>query len=243
MSKKNKYLSLTARVEVEIRNRIHVGIYPTYSLLPSQEKLAQEFSVSRITIREVFRLLQEKKLIISYKGKGAVVQPIVESYGIHGVGGFSEYKLEENHHLSTNIIMINTQSFYQPAQENLKLNDETSCIHIQRLRSINNIKVELENSYLNPLFFPEQNWHHEINSSTSLYEFIKTKYHITINSAEEDIFAILPDVTVQKLMDIDEITSILYIKRNTFAQEFLTPFEYCENFLLSGYLGRLKLSI
>ena len=52
MVQKSKYLSLTAQIEIELRNRILQGVYPIKSLLPTQEQLSLEFSVSRITIRQ-----------------------------------------------------------------------------------------------------------------------------------------------------------------------------------------------
>ena len=243
MVQKSKYLSLTAQIEIELRNRILQGVYPIKSLLPTQEQLSLEFSVSRITIRQVFDNLRKKNMIRSYKGKGTIVLETFISEDPHSTGGFSDFTREINQSLYTDVLLINTNSLYSIAQENLGISYDSPCIHIQRIRSVDQIKAELENSYLNHSFFPNIDWNQKITANISLYNFLKQEFNISIIQVEEYISAILPDKKIQHNMDLDALSPLLSIKRKTFAKEFTSPFEYCENYLLSEYLGKLTYNI
>ena len=227
-------------VAVLIPFKINSGIEfkncSTKGLPTTQEQLSLEFSVSRITIRQVFDNLRKKNMIRFYKGKGTIVLETFISEDPHSTGGFSDFTREINQSLYTDVL-------FSIAQENLGISYDSPCIHIQRIRSVDQIKAELENSYLNHSFFPDIDWDQKITANISLYNFLKQEFNISITQVEEYISAILPDKKIQHNMDLDALTPLLSIKRKTFVKEFTSPFEYCENYLLSEYLGKLTYNI
>lgn len=68
---------LYEQVVEQIRNMIVQGIYKKGDLLPSEKELIDMMGVSRITVREALRILNEAGVIETHKGKGSFV--IVES--------------------------------------------------------------------------------------------------------------------------------------------------------------------
>jgi GntR family transcriptional regulator len=72
-------LPLYVQVESALREEIVRGVYPVGSLLPTEDKLCERFSVSRHTVREALRLLREGGLVSSRRGAGTVVIPPVSS--------------------------------------------------------------------------------------------------------------------------------------------------------------------
>ncbi len=58
------------------RQRIARGVWPAGAMLPSIEKLTQEFSVSRVTVRQAVRLLSAEHLVSAQRGRGTVVNAI-----------------------------------------------------------------------------------------------------------------------------------------------------------------------
>ena len=58
------------------RQRIARGIWRSGDMLPSIELLMQEFSVSRITVRQAIKLLSSEELVSPQRGKGTVVNKI-----------------------------------------------------------------------------------------------------------------------------------------------------------------------
>src|SRR5262249_8163150 len=65
----NDFLAIT------LGNDIVAGVYPPGSLLPSESSLLERFEVSRPTLREAFRVLGAKGLIMSRRKVGTRVRP------------------------------------------------------------------------------------------------------------------------------------------------------------------------
>jgi len=66
---------LYVKVARVLKDEIVSGIHPVGSLLPTEDKLCERFSVSRYTIREALRLLREDNLVSSRRGAGTIVIP------------------------------------------------------------------------------------------------------------------------------------------------------------------------
>ena len=64
---------LYEQVVEQIKNMIVQGIYKKGDLLPSEKELIEMTGVSRITVREALRLLNEAGVIETHKGKGSFV--------------------------------------------------------------------------------------------------------------------------------------------------------------------------
>lgn len=56
-----------------LRHRIHSGLYPPGTQIPSEHQLSTELAVSRVTLREALRELVREKLLIKIQGKGTFV--------------------------------------------------------------------------------------------------------------------------------------------------------------------------
>ncbi len=64
---------LYEQVVEQIKNMIIQGVYQKGDLLPSEKELIEMTGVSRITVREALRLLNEAGIIRTRKGKGSFV--------------------------------------------------------------------------------------------------------------------------------------------------------------------------
>jgi DNA-binding FadR family transcriptional regulator len=63
----------TGNVATQLRRRIHEGEYDFEERLPAERNLAEEFGVSRGTIRSVLQLLEEQHLVSRQVGSGTFV--------------------------------------------------------------------------------------------------------------------------------------------------------------------------
>jgi len=59
-----------------IRNRIAAGVYPLDTKLPSERSLAEEFEVSRVTIRKSLESLQDDGMITRRPGLGNIISAV-----------------------------------------------------------------------------------------------------------------------------------------------------------------------
>ena len=56
-----------------LRHRIHSGMYPPGTQIPSEHELSRELAVSRVTLREALRELVRENLLVKVQGKGTFV--------------------------------------------------------------------------------------------------------------------------------------------------------------------------
>jgi len=73
--KPTKPRRLYLKAAEHLRASIAGGIFKRGERLPSETELAEELSVSRSTLREAFRLLEDEGLIMSRRGAGSFVRP------------------------------------------------------------------------------------------------------------------------------------------------------------------------
>lgn len=66
---------LHAWVARKLRERIADGTYAVGAQIPAEDRLGEEFAVSRSTIRHALRQLQADRLLKSRKGSGSIVLP------------------------------------------------------------------------------------------------------------------------------------------------------------------------
>jgi GntR family transcriptional regulator len=64
---------LKIQIAQVIERRITDGTYPPRRAIPGELGLAAEFSVSRNTVREAVRILRERGVLLSVRGKGNFV--------------------------------------------------------------------------------------------------------------------------------------------------------------------------
>lgn len=72
-------IPLYLQVARTLKEDILSGVYVVGSLLPTEDRLCERFSVSRYTVREALRLLREEGLVSSRQGAGTVVIPLRSS--------------------------------------------------------------------------------------------------------------------------------------------------------------------
>jgi len=71
-------LPLYVQIESTLRQRIVSGRYPAGGAFPTDEKLRQEFGVSRATVRLALDTLHREGLIVRYPGRGSFVNEVGE---------------------------------------------------------------------------------------------------------------------------------------------------------------------
>lgn len=72
--------NLYKKVKNEICKQIFEGVYQDGDLIPPERKLAEEFGVSRVTMRKALKLLEEEQIISRMQGSGT---RIAMHYGAH----------------------------------------------------------------------------------------------------------------------------------------------------------------
>ncbi|MFE0654074.1 GntR family transcriptional regulator [Streptomyces sp. NPDC059534] len=83
------------RLAAELREQIQRGVYPPGSALPKIRDLQEAWSVAFQTVRDVYAVLETEGLIVSRKGKGTFVSPILGKILRNGTGRYIKAAREE----------------------------------------------------------------------------------------------------------------------------------------------------
>ena len=84
-------IPLYFRIFLVLDQQIRAGTWGEGEVMPSEQELAAEYGVSRVTVRKTMALLEEASLITRHRGRGTFVNPEVLDRGPgDGISGFKD---------------------------------------------------------------------------------------------------------------------------------------------------------
>ncbi|WP_372883092.1 GntR family transcriptional regulator, partial [Psychromonas sp.] len=83
-------LPMYRKIADTIRSKINSGEYKVGEVIPTEAELREEFSVSRVTIRQALKLLIENDELESVQGSGTYVKEKKVNYDIYQQSSFKE---------------------------------------------------------------------------------------------------------------------------------------------------------
>ncbi len=136
-----KYL----RIYTELRDRIASGKWPAGSPLPAQRELADEFSVSMMTLRQALQLLADEGLVAARPGLGTYVTPQY-AHDLGHLRGFGADLARPGAEVSSRL--LEAAVAIPPGPVAARLGSPEQALHIRRLRLVAGRPVVLQTSWL-----------------------------------------------------------------------------------------------
>ena len=124
------------QVAADLRNRINNGEWGSNGQLDSESELIEQYSVSRVTLRQALAELEKDDLIKRSRGKRSVVNDNPKQF-IHQlryslVSG--NYETDSEHPISAEMLELKKiDNPYKSVCETLKLKEGESAIYFKRL--------------------------------------------------------------------------------------------------------------
>lgn len=196
----------------QIISRIYEGEYPMNSFLPSENELAEEFHVTRTTIRKVLSLLKHQGTIKSYQGRGYKVQSLFWEQSLLKFYSFGKSIASKLENSNTKLISVKKVSGLEDVDEfeNLELWE------ITRLRLVGEIPLILESSYI-PIEFLKKVDNKNLETKP-LYDLLAREGIRCVN-AKEYLEPVLPSLEAQELLEIEENIPLFQTTRYTYDSE------------------------
>jgi GntR family transcriptional regulator len=136
-----KYL----RIYSNLRERITSGQWPPGSPLPSQRDLADEFSVSIMTLRQALQLLTDEGLIETRHGNGTFAAAHY-AYDLGHLGSFASELIAQGAKITTELLAAETVT--PPADVAARLGAPGEALRLRRLRLSGGGPLIVQTSYL-----------------------------------------------------------------------------------------------
>lgn len=225
----NKAIPQYRKVYETLRKHIEQGDYTEGDILPSENELCAVHEVTRPTVRKAMDILSNDGYIKKHQGLGSVVQSKPKGIGILSLGGTTSAVGSEK--LKTKVIIKQTVQPW-PKDFKFELNQteqESGCIHFERLRLINNAPMFYDISYVPNLNLPR--FTSKNLNNNSLFDVLRKHYNIKVTGGEQLIEAILPNSDIQDYLKVSENTPILNLKRKMETSRInfnIYSFVYCD---------------
>jgi len=194
-----------------LRKQIVDGIYKPGDLLPSENQLCFQYSITRPTVRHALDTLLNDGMIRKHQGKGSIVYGPPNGIGILSISGTTS--VLGKHNLRTRIISKPVVTQW-PADFIFPLSDEfrnSGCVFIERLRLVNDTPVFYDLNYLPNINLPR--FCNRKFEDQSLFEILRKGYQIEVKSGEQRIRAFKADELIHEFLKVPVGHPVLHLQR------------------------------
>ncbi|WP_456271491.1 GntR family transcriptional regulator [Bacillus sp. AK031] len=223
----NRHLYL--QVIDRLKKDIDKGQYKEKEKLPSEFDLAKQLGVSRATLREALRILEEENVIIRRHGVGTFVnaKPLFTS-GIEQLNSVTNMIKQAGMEPGTIFLSSATQG---PTDEDIRrfsLQEEEEVVMVERVRTANGEPVVYCVDKLPSKVFP-RNFTTEVNS---LFQVLEREENKRISYAVTQIEPLGYHEKISPILDCEPESALLVLKQLHF-DESDTPILYSVNYFRS----------
>lgn len=229
MSIRSDSRHLYLQVIDKIKDDIRKGKYKQNEKLPSEYELSKQLGVSRATLREALRILEEENVITRKHGVGTFVNPKPPfTSGIEQLSSVTDMirqsgKQPGTLYLATDIVKTsNMLSRYFPNEEMRK---------IERVRTANGEPIVFCIDYLPENMIPSEH----ITKEESLFKFLENNTTISIDYAVTYIEPVSYDERLYNILNCQSHQGVLLLKQMHYTNED-KPVLYSLNYFRSDMI-------
>jgi len=228
-------------IKQHICQQIESGKWPQHSKVPSENELAVQFTVSRMTARRALQELTEQGTLVRSQGAGTFVASFKSQSSVLEIKNIADEIQKRNHQHSAKQLIVKTQNANDEVaiQLNIKKNAEvyySEILHFETLQSGEQFPIQLEQRYVNPALVP--NYLIQNFSKITAHEYLSSEAPLT--EATHEIEAINADEKLSQLLDITIQQACLQIKRRTWSSQGVVSFAILtspgDKYRLGGHL-------
>ncbi len=218
------------KVQKELRKKIIVGDYNIGDLLPSENKLSEQYGLSRMTIRHALKDLENEGLIYRQQGKGSIVEYNQKSIELLSIKGFTEIMKGKEVDISTVFIK-------KPESKDWNANfywsldtkeQRAGCIHFSRIRTMQEKPIMFEDTFITNGYLEKFCSKPFINNS--LFDTLIVNHNIEITGVNQKFRAISASKELSKKLGMNNADPVLEIIRKLSTSKsglYIYSFAYC----------------
>jgi GntR family transcriptional regulator len=227
MLNKDEGAALYVQVRETLREQIKTGVLKPGQKLPSEEDLAAQFEVSRMTVRQGISELVDLGLLYRRRGVGTMVSQFHVERDHNRLTDFFETARVEGFKAEVKLLAREVVSAKLAAAEALALEETEPLIRIQTLRLANDVPVTVYDEFVPYKLCPELL--KEDLRSRAAWQILE-EYGFVVKFAVQRIEARAADADIAGLLNVEEDTPILFKHRVVYAEDG-TPIELilCHN--------------
>ncbi|GHU39733.1 GntR family transcriptional regulator [Bacilli bacterium] len=218
------------RIHDEIKHQIETGVFEVGQRLPSERVMAEQFGVSRMTLRQAVTSLVEEGILTRYVGSGTYVASDRVREKMRGTTSFTEIIQNLGKTPSSKVLSYQKTKANEVECDKLQLKKGSQIIRMERIRYADDLPICYEVASI-PYRLIEDFAKNDIAN-----HFYDTLAHAgkKIGRSEQIISAKIVKKEIANFLSIKPNSAILALTQvSYFANSDETPFEY----VLSQYVG------
>ena len=235
------------KVAQSLVERIQQGIYSNMQRLPSEYQLADEYGVSRLTVRKAIEWLVTAKILVKDPGKGTYIMSTNSSNKVESgrVGLQSFTEAAETYGKQSRTQVLDYQPLIQPDQRveeklNLRNNPQPEVDELVRRRFWDDDPMTIEDIVILHKYVAN---HQKNDFKHSLFQILAETVEIAYSNQE--IEAIKVDEKLAKLLHVQEGDPILCVHSLTYTADgqpifYDTSYYRADKYTFKTTLSRLE---
>ena len=237
---KSTPIPLYFQIKEIIREEIEEGRLSPGDSIPSERKLADEFDVSRPTIRQALKELVNEGMLHREKGKGTYVAEPKINYGfIQKLITFYDDLVKKGYEPRTEILKKEIRKPRKGIANKLEISPDEEVIFLQRLRSIENDPLVTVMNFVPRYLCPDLI---EVDlEDKSLYNVMAEKYDVKFHRADITLEPGIAEKYDKELLEVEEGSPIHLMKNVTYTKDG-TPMDYFES-RFRGDRGKVRVQL
>ena len=218
------------RIHDEIKHQIETGVFEVGQRLPSERVMAEQFGVSRMTLRQAVTSLVEEGILTRYVGSGTFVASDRVREKMRGTTSFTEIIQNLGKTPSSKVLSYQKMKANEVECDKLQLKKGAQIIRMERIRYADELPICYEVASI-PYRLIEDFAKNDI--ANHFYDTLANAGK-KIGRSEQIISAKIVNKEIANFLSIKQSSAILALTQiSYFANSDETPFEY----VLSQYVG------
>ena len=229
-------LPMYRKIADAIRAKISNGIYKVGEALPTEAQLREEFSVSRVTVRQAIKLLTENEELESIQGSGTYVKESKINYNIYQQSSFAEKWAHLEGVTHSDVLTFQIQSVSLTMAEQLDIKEGEQAFYVKRVRFLTILLLRLKRrGCQRSCFLISATKSCKVQSTPIL----SNKKALVIDRSEQEIVPVLAAEDVATLLGIAPEMPVIEKRTRGYLHDD-TVFEYSRNYFHHQQLSDLR---
>ncbi len=175
VTRKRAHGSLTNSCVEALTEAIRNGVYAPGNPLPSETELAASLDVSRATLREALRSLEDQRLIIRRHGRGTFVSQLSIMKDLQRNFGITSMIRAAGYHSGTAHQILERTTATREIAEKLSVQPNSPVVHLRRLRLADDRPVVLSTEILPGDLLGDQDFALLSDERQSIYTLLRNR--------------------------------------------------------------------
>lgn len=200
-----------------IKNKINTGDYREDDKLSSERELSHIYKISRSTVRQAIKRLEDEELVYTIQGRGTFVSGKRLKQDLLKFYSFTDEMKELGKKPFSKVLNFDLIDSPEDISKKMCLEDDERVYIFTRLRLADGIPMMFETTYLPYDRF--KNLSKEMLEGFPMYDVFRDEYDVGFTRAEEILQPVLIRESESQILDCPTKTASMMIERITYEDE------------------------